>query len=426
MNNTKNKIFLTFFLLFITTPVFAYIDPATGSMLFSIIIGIVATIFFLLKTVFYKLYFVFAGYNKGLKTDYIPIVLYNEGKKYDICFEPLLDEFEKKKKAVVYYTSEQDDTLLNKKYEYVKSEFIGKGNKAYMKLSLLQADICIMTTPGLDIYQLKKSKYVKNYCHIFHGIGDHCDYRLFGLDYYDSLMIINEINGTYIREIEKKRNLPSKELIVSGSLDLDKMSELIKLLPKEKLNKFTVLVAPTWGPHAIFSKYGISLIDELLKKDWNIIIRPHPQSLISETKLIEFIKKKYEKNNNIIWDENVNNLISLNKADILISDFSGIIFDYAFLFNKPFIYTEYEQNREIYDYSDLDHDTWKTETLKKIGFELTRDNFKNINSIIKDVIEDKEKIKNIKEVKNIIWQKQGQSAQIITDFVITKQKDLSK
>jgi CDP-glycerol glycerophosphotransferase (TagB/SpsB family) len=200
-----------------------------------------------------------------------------------------------------------------------------------------------MTTPGLDVYQLKKSKYVKNYCHIFHGIGDHCDYRLFGLDYYDSLMIINELNGTYIREIEKKRNLPSKELIVSGSLDLDKMSELVKLLPKEKSNKFTILVAPTWGPQAIFSKYGTLLIDELLKEDWNIIIRPHPQSLISEKKLIEEIKNTYMENKNIIWDDNVNNLISLNKADVLISDFSGIIFDYAFLFNKPFIYTEYEQ-----------------------------------------------------------------------------------
>ncbi|MCR4663075.1 MAG: CDP-glycerol glycerophosphotransferase family protein [Endomicrobiaceae bacterium] len=406
-------------------PAFAYIDPATGSMLFSVIIGIVATVFFLLKSVFYKLYFVLTGYNKELKNSYIPIVLYNEGKKYDICFEPLLDEFEKRKVSVVYYTSEKDDLLLNKKYEYIKSEFIGKDNKAYMKLSLLQADICVMTTPGLDVYQLKRSKYVKNYCHIFHGIGDHCDYRLFGLDYYDSLMIINEINGTYIREIEKKRNLKQKELVVSGSLDMDKMSEKIKLMPKEKKDKFTILIAPTWGPQAIFSKYGTAFIEELLKKDWNIIIRPHPQSLISEKKLIEEIKNKYTGNKNIIWDDNVNNLISLNKADILISDFSGIIFDYAFIFNKPFIYTEYEQKREIYDYSDLGHDTWKTEVLKEIGFELKKEDITKIADIINKVAADKEKIKNIEKIKNFIWQKQGQSAQIITDYIIAKQKKVS-
>jgi CDP-glycerol glycerophosphotransferase (TagB/SpsB family) len=168
------------------------------------------------------------------------------------------------------------------------------------------------------------------------------------------------------------------------------------------------------------------LIDELLKEDWNIIIRPHPQSLISEKKLMESIKSKYSNNNNVIWDNNVNNLISLNKADILISDFSGIIFDYAFLFDKPFIYTEYEQNREIYDYSDLSHDTWKTEVLKQIGVELKKDNFKNIVNIINKTVIDKEKIKNINEVKNLIWQKQGQAAQIITDFIISKQKELAK
>ena len=423
----KNKIFLSFIMIFFfITPAFAYIDPAIGSMFFSIVLGIVATVFFLFKAFFYKLSFIITGFNKKTKMNYTPIVLYNEGKKYDICFEPLLDEFEKKKTSVIYYTSENDDPLLKKEYQYAKTEFIGEGNKAYMKLALLHADICIMTTPGLNVYQLKRSKKVKHYSHIFHGTGDACDYRLFGLDYYDSIMLTNEINGTYIRELEQKRSLKQKELIVAGSLDLDRMNENVKLLPEEKKEKFTVLIAPTWGPKAIFSKYGTELIDLLLQKDWNIIIRPHPQSYISEKNLIENIKDKYEKNNSIIWDDNISNLISLNKADILISDFSGIIFDYAFLFNKPFIYTEYEQNREIYDYSDLGHDTWKTEVLKKIGVELKQDNFKNIIDLINKTITDKEKIKNVEDAKKLIWQKQGQSAQIITDFIIKKQKDLAK
>ncbi|MBR3627443.1 MAG: CDP-glycerol glycerophosphotransferase family protein [Elusimicrobia bacterium] len=395
-------------------------------MFFSIVLGIVATIFFLLKSVFYKLSFIVTGFNKKTRTNYNSIVLYNEGKKYVICFEPLLDEFERKKVSVIYYTSEKDDPLLEKKYQYIKTEFIGEGNKAYMKLSLLEADICVMTTPGLNVYQLKRSKKVKHYSHIFHGTGDACDYRLFGLDYYDSIMLTNEINGTYIRELEEKRNLKTKELVVAGSVYLDEMERLVKLIAKEKNEKFTILVAPTWGPQAIFSKYGTELIDLLLQKDWNIIIRPHQQSYISEKELIKNIQNKYKKNNNIFFDNNVNNLISLNKADILISDFSGIIFDYAFLFNKPFIYTEYEQNREIYDYSDLSHDTWKTEVLRKIGFELKRDNFKNIIDVIKKTVNDKEKIKNVEEVKKEIWQKQGQAVQIITDFVIKKQKDLSK
>jgi len=423
-----NKIFILIlvFVLFNVSPVFAYIDPASGSMLFSIVIGIVATVFFLFKSILYKIVFMLTGFNRNTDNNRYGIVLYNEGRKYWTSFKPLLDEFEKRKKEVVYYTSDEQDFVFNEKYNFIKSKYIGTGNKAYMKLSVLKADVCLMTTPGLDVYQLKKSKQVKHYCHIFHGIGDHCGYRLFGIDYYDSVMTTNEINGAYIRELEQKRGLKPKELVVAGELTLDTMSKKLKKLAIEKKDKFTVLLAPTWGPQAIFAKYGTELIDELTKMDCNIIIRPHPQSYISEKDLINTIKEKYKNNSDIIFDDNVNNLVSLNKADILISDFSGIIFDYAFLFNKPFIYTEYEDKREIYDYCDLSKPTWKKEVLNKIGFELTKENFKNINSIIKQVVNDKEKIKNIEEVKNKIWQKQGQAAKIIVDFLINKQKEITK
>ncbi len=421
----KNKIIILFALLFFfTQPLFAYIDPASGSILFSILIGITATIFFLIKSVFYKLFFVITGYNKNIDKNHYGIVLYNEGGKYWTSFKPLLDEFEKRETEIVYYTSDDKDPAFNNEYNYIKTKYIGQGNKAYMKLSVMEADICLMTTPGLNVYQLKRSKKVKHYCHIFHGTGDACDYRLFGLDYYDSIMLMNEINGTYIRELEQKRNLKPKELLVAGELDLDTMAEEVKKLNEEKKDKINILLAPTWGPQAIFSKYGMKLLDELVKENWNIIIRPHPQSFISEKKLIRAIKEKSRKNSNIIFDDNINNLISLSKADVLISDFSGIIFDYAFLFNKPFVYTEYELNREIYDYSDLGHGTWKKDILNKIGFELTKDNFKNINSIVKDVMKDRKKIKNIEEVKNIIWQKQGQAAKTVVDFLVKKQKEL--
>ena len=99
MNRFKNKVILSIiFLLFIIQPVFAYIDPASGSMLFSIVIGIVATVFFLFKSVMYKVYFILTGFNKNIDNNNYGIVLYNEGKKYWISFKPLLDEFEKKTK----------------------------------------------------------------------------------------------------------------------------------------------------------------------------------------------------------------------------------------------------------------------------------------------------------------------------------------
>ena len=82
-----------------------YIDPGTGSMLFSIVIGAAATLFFLAKAVFLKLKLLLAGKN-GVQEDksYKKYVIYCEDKRYWTVFQPVLEEFEKRKIELTYYT----------------------------------------------------------------------------------------------------------------------------------------------------------------------------------------------------------------------------------------------------------------------------------------------------------------------------------
>lgn len=419
------KLLILLLLLSFSTPAYAYIDPATGSMLFSICIGITATIFFVAKAVFYKLSFWTTGFSRHQDKSFSPFVIYSEGKKYWSTFCPILEEFEKRKVTVTFYTSEEDDPVFSQSYQSIKPQYIGQGNKAWMKLSLLSADVCLMTTPGLDVYQLKRSKEVKYYVHVFHGIGDHCDYRLFGLDYYDALMLTTPLNEPYIREIEAKRHLPAKTLVVAGAPDLDYMAANLPE-PPEKKQHFTVLLAASWGPEAILAKYGANLIDKLAATDWDIIIRPHPQMKISEPALLTRLQERYKDNKHVRWDENPNNMIAMSQADVLISDFSGIIFEYAFLFNKSFVYTEFNNNRPIYDASDLEHPTWKADLLNKIGFELKQDNFTHIVDIAQTAAKDTRKLAEIQKAKAQIWSNPGRAAGIIADFLIQKQQELSK
>ena len=80
---------------------FLYIDPGTGSMLFSIVIGAAATLFFLAKAAWLKLKLFFSGRNAkdGAARDasYKPYVIYSEGKNYWNTFKPVCDEFEARK-----------------------------------------------------------------------------------------------------------------------------------------------------------------------------------------------------------------------------------------------------------------------------------------------------------------------------------------
>ena len=418
-------LFAIIFFAISALPANAYIDPGVGSMLFSLIICSVATLYFLFGLTILKIKrFIFS--EKSLLNNFHPFVIFSEGNQYYSVFKPIIDEFESRKINLTYYTSSPDDIFLSEKYKYIKCEYIGRGYKAYAKLAFLKADVCLMTTPQLDVLQFKRSKYTKHYSHIFHSIGFSMDYKMFVLDYYDSILCDAEFQIPLIRQTEQKRNTKPKELIVVGSTYMDYNKSKIK---KINHSAYTILVAPSWGQFGLLSKHGDILFDDLLKTNYKIIIRPHPQSLLSEKKLIDNLLAKYNGSQNIEWDFNSNNIEALSKADLLISDFSSIMFDYAFLFKKPFLYVKTDIDFKALDCCDLNElPPWRYKIMNVIGRELKLDNINNENMI--KTIEELKNNTNIEEeitkACNYAWQKQGQASKNIADFLVETQKRVSK
>ena len=310
-----------------------YIDPGTGSMLFSVFIGATATLLFLARAIFLKVQLIFAGKKarEALKAGRKKYVIYNEGKQYWNVFKPVLDEFEKRQIEVTYFTSYEQDPVFESDYKYVKKEFIGIGNKAFARLNLLAADIVLMSTPGLDVYQMKRSKNVKHYAHIRHGTGDATMYRLFGIDYFDSILLTGDYQINDLRYLENARGTKTKELVTVGCTYLDELKKKMDSIPPETDHNFTVLLSPSWGPSAILSRYGEKLLTPLIETGWNIIVRPHPQSKKSENEMLEKLQDKYKDAKNLEWNYDRDNIFAMKKADIMISDFSSIIYDYTFL-----------------------------------------------------------------------------------------------
>ena len=395
-----------------------YIDPGTGSALFSILIGAAATLYFLGRALVIKLKVVFSG-GKVAATASMehPFVIYNEGKQYWNVFKPVLDEFENRKVMILYLTSAQDDPVFDTSWNFVKAEFIGEGNRAFARLNMLRAGICLMSTPGLDVYQLKRSKMVKHYAHILHAPSDATMYRLFGIDYFDSILLTGDYQAEDIRTLEHQRNISEKKLITVGCSYLDVYAEKIKNLPAEEKHPFTVLISPSWGPSALLTRYGEKLLDPLSATDWRIIIRPHPQSKKSETATLERLQTRYKKSANIEWDNERENIYSLCKADIMISDFSGIIFDYMFLCDKPVLYVTQDFDLRPYDADDLGHELWQFITVKEAGIELTENDFPRITEIIKNV-GDTETLKTArKKARETAWQYPGEAGKRVFEFM---------
>lgn len=404
---------------------FLYIDPGTGSMLFSILIGAIATLYFLGRAAILKAKLLLGAKKDGVAisdNNFKQYVVYNEGMQYWNLFKPVCDEFEGRQLELTYYTSAEKDPVFEQGYKYVKPEFIGEGNKAFVRLNMLSAGVVLMTTPGLNVYQLKRSKRVKHYAHVVHATGDATLYRLFGVDYFDSVLLTGDYQMADLRQLEEQRGLPAKELVSVGCPYLDVLQEKIAAVPPEENHPFTVLVSPSWGAAALLSRYGEKLLDPLVDTGWRIIIRPHPQSKKSEAELLTRLESRYKDKSNVEWDYERDNIYAMKKSDIMISDFSGIIFDYTFLCDKPVMYSVGQIDLRAYDAYDINEgkDLWQFKILERMGIALEESDFGRIRQVIESVKDNPQLAAARKEAKDAAWMHQGNAGKEIVDFMVKK------
>ncbi len=403
-----------------------YIDPGTGSMLFTILIGLVGTAMFLAKKLWLKLKFRLSGGKVTISEENAPYVIFSDSKNYWSTFKPVCDEFERRGMDVVYWTASPDDPALNEEYEHVNCEFIGEGNKAFARLNMMRADICLSTTPGLDVYQWKRSRYVKYYVHIMHSAATTLLYRMFGMDYYDALLLTGDFQRKEVRELEEVRKDPPKEIEVVGCVYLDglkrKLDESDRV--QRETDKKTILLAPSWGDAAILKVYGKKLIDALIKTGYRIIIRPHPQSIKSEKDMIEMLMKEYPENEDLEWNNDVDNFDVLRRADIMITDFSAVILDFALVFDKPVIYAEYDLDKSVYDAAWIEHPLWQEEMFPKLGTALKEEQFDDLKSVIDSMISSGSFASGRKKAREEAWMNIGHSAELTVDYLIRKSEQL--
>ena len=100
-----------------------------------------------------------------------------------------------------------------------------------------------------------------------------------------------------------------------------------------------------------------SIINEILHNThFKIIYRPHPVDRVNIKKnlIINNIYEKYKDNNNFSLDSNISYLDSYSKSRILITDFSGTAYTYAFSKLRPVIFFSKNENNLLKsNFSDL-------------------------------------------------------------------------
>lgn len=404
-----------------------YIDPGTGSMLFTILIGAAGAGLYAVRNLAMKLRFRLSGGRQDAQARAeTEIAIFSDDKRYWNVFAPICRELDRRGQRAVYLTASPDDPALEETFEHVQCEFLGEGNRAFAALNNLRSEIVLSTTPGLDVYQWKRSRYVKWYVHIPHAASDIAMYRMFGIDYYDAILLSGDYQLRQVRELERLRGLPPKELELVGLTYLDVMRERLRAAPDAPTHPTTVLLAPSWGKSAILSRYGARMLQALLDTGYHIVVRPHPQSFKSETALLEGLMAAFPASEQLEWNRDNDNFAVLQRSDILISDFSGVIFDYALIFDKPVMYADTSYDRGPYDAWWLKEEPlWTFETLPRIGMPLTEERLGALKTAIDACMHETRYQQGRDDARAQTWAHMGEGTERTVDYLQQKLRELN-
>lgn len=366
---------------------FAYLDPGTGSMLLSVVVGLVSGAYFFIRRLpglTRAFLFRLAGKKDDLKGN--AIVFYSEGKSYWSTFEPVLKSLEALGVKSVFLTSDDKDPIFTSDLKLVRPKFIGKGNTAYTALGFLEADVFVLTTPGIDVLQIRRSPGVKKYIHIVHAIGDIHTYKFYSFDYYDAVFCSGPGQVKSLRALEKLRGTPKKDLPVLGCAYLDR---LVARYAKEgdRHEENTVLVAPTWGKNGLLTRTGAAIPLLLAKAGYRVILRPHPQSFVSDVKIMDGVIKAVENIPEIELDRNPDGFASLSRAAIMVSDVSSVMFDFSFVFLRPVISVGDGPLKDGFEAWEIPHGAWESGILNDIGVNLPEGSENEIVSEVRRLLD---------------------------------------
>jgi CDP-glycerol glycerophosphotransferase (TagB/SpsB family) len=135
---------------------------------------------------------------------------------------------------------------------------------------------------------------------------------------------------------------------------------------------------------------------------------------------------EFPNSNSLEWNRDSDNFDVLRRSDILISDFSGIVYDYSLVYRKPVIYADVEFDDSPYDAWWLDTPFWPIASLPKIGKQLTKDNMQNLKELIDSCIESTEYKNNIDSLIEETWQYKGEGAVRTADYIVNKYNELTE
>lgn len=332
---------------------------------------------------------------KKLPRRFRRLVFYSEGRAYWPHLGPLVRELvEQHDFPVTYVSSSADDPGLAYAPDRVNSFCIGFGTWRTLWFLQLDVDVLVMTMPDLDTFHIKRSKCAPvHYVYVQHApVSTHMMYRERAFDGFDTVFLSGPHHEAEIRLREKLLALRPKQLVAHGYCRMD---ELLKEHACGQADTaggrgaapLKVAIAPSWGDNGIFDSCGPELIRCLLANGFQVTFRPHPQSFQIRRDAIAAYRREFGGHASFRFDSDTASSDFLWQADVMVTDWSGVAYDYAFVRKRPVLFIDVPRKVKNPNYEQLPITPLEVAVREEIGDVLKPDSIRDAPAVIRTLIE---------------------------------------
>lgn len=326
-----------------------------------------------------------ADYKRFLSGQRKKLVFYSEKNGFYKYYKNIIEEIIRRTNIVVHYiTSDPQDEVFALESEQFKPYYIGE-NRLIVLMMKLEADIMVMTTPDLENYQLKRS-YVKKdieYLYVPHDVNSsNLTFHKDALDHFDTIFVSGMQNKAEIREREEKYGFPPKNLVEWGSSVIDNMAAAYEEVQNDTK---TVLIAPSWQKDNIMDSCIEELLDGLKDEGYRVVVRPHPQYVRHFEEKIDRLARKYA-DAGVEVQKDFSSNKTVYTADVLVTDWSSIAFEYAFSTLKPVLFINTPMKVVNPDYQELQTMPIDLVLRDKVGISLAPEELAQVASAVRSLL----------------------------------------
>lgn len=369
------------------------------------------------------------------------LVFYSESSGFYKYFKGIIQELLKNTNVTIHYvTSDPKDQIFEiaKEQPRIRPYYIGEKRliTLFMKMD---ADVVVMTLSDLDNYHLKRSYVRKDieYIYTFHyPLSTHMVLNTGALDHYDTVLCVGKFQFDEIRFCEKLHGTPEKKLIECGYGLLEELQQKYDAMELTQRECKKVLIAPSWQTDNILDSCIDQILEQLLGKGYQVVVRPHPEYMKRYRPKMDAIVERYAgyQGGDLAFELDFTSSNSIFDSDLVITDWSGTAFEFAFVTKKPAVFINTPPKIHNKEYDQYPMKPLELTLRSQVGMEFDMDKLDRLADGVADLLQRREEYRegNMR-IRNETISNFGNSAAVGAEYIVSallekqkNKKDASK